>query len=155
MPTKRELREALEEKETEQEQTQQLSVEEIQKEVEKTETGNDYASLDVPNFTQLADSVRKNVENIVESDGTDDGYEVEDTAMDKPLKIMIGCVVAVVLVVIAVVTVNLINTEPSTSKNTGDAIATVTPATFEEDEEEPTATPKTSNNSLDYYYAQR
>ena len=148
MPTKRELREL-----KEQEQTQQLSVDEIQKEVEKAEAEDEYEGLDVPNFTSRAESPRKAVEKFVESDDDDD-LDVEEVAMDKPLKIMIGAVISVVLVVIAIVTVNLINTDPSASQNTTDTVATVTPTVTSETEQEATATPETDSGSLDYYYEQ-
>lgn len=146
MPTKREMREKLE-------QTQEIDTEEIQKALE-TETSSDtHDDLDVPNFQSHADAVRKAINEDL-SDDIDDEYEAEDLKMDKPLKIMIGCVIAVILIVIAVVTVNLINTDPSESQNTDDAIATVTPIATSEAEEEATATPETASTSLDYYYAQ-
>lgn len=67
MPTKRELREL-----EEQEQTQQLSIDEIQKEIEKTEAEDECEGLDVPTFTARAESTRKAVEKFVESDDDDE-----------------------------------------------------------------------------------
>lgn len=146
MPTKRELREKLE-----QEQTQQISVDEIKKEIEKEETAqpqDDMKDLDIPNFTSKVKPIKKLLKD--NFDNCNEDYETNELKVDKPLKIMIISLIAIVLILIAIVTVNLVNPNTKDATSKMDAITTSVPdasATTETEE-------KDSSTELDYYYKQ-
>lgn len=146
MPTKRELREKLE-----QEQTQQISVDEINKELEKEEKAqhqDDMKDLDIPNFTSKVKPIKKLLKDDFDNCNEDD--ETNELKVDKPLKIMIISLIAIVLILIAIVTVNLVNTDTKDVPSKMNAITTSVPdasATTETEE-------KDSSTELDYYYKQ-
>lgn len=149
MPTKREMREALEQ---EQEQTQEISVEEIKEELEKEEkeqVQNDMNDLDVPNFTPKVKSVKKILEEDMSGYDDDEDNEFGKLKFDKPLKIMIISLIGIVMILIAIVTVDLINTDSKDVISKMDTVVTSVPETTTEPEETAPST------KLDYYYEQR
>ena len=135
MPTKREIREKLE-------QTQEIDAEEIQKELEKENESENFEGLDVPNFQT---SKVKPFKKIIQEDELDE--DVEDVKLDKSLKIIIGTVIIAVIVMIAIVTVNITNSNVSDNSN-----AEQTPITTAE----PVSTTEAESTSttLDYFYEQ-
>lgn len=136
MPTKREIREKLE-------QTQEISVEEIQDALKEHDV-NAYDDLDVPNFqTSKVTPFKK----ITENDEEDE--PVGNAKLDKTIKIIIGTIILVVFVLIAIVTANIMNSTNTeeTPSNTSTP-ATETTATSE------TQSGSTSSTTLDYYYEQ-
>lgn len=135
MPTKREIREKLE-------QTQEIDVVEIQKELKKENESENFNDLDVPNFQA---SKVKPFKKIIQEDELDE--DVEDVKLDKSLKIIIGTVIIAVIVMIAIVTVNITNSNVSDNSN-----AEQTPITTAE----PVSTTETESTSttLDYFYEQ-